>query len=297
MSLRALGFTYAFTLPSPSPSPAGSSPPSRSLPVRCHVCAQASLPSPSLPSPLPLPPDPTSHAPSLLSPTSPLPPPLTPPLPSPLTPPSPSTHTHARSLRSQALAHTSMDFLAAHISTMPPHLAAHFATHLYAQFDKLGQILPGHDTLWWYLAFLATHPDAKGSGVGSALLAHQTKRAGLTPLKAKASQANGFVNGSTSEANGTANSANGVANGSATSTTAAPSASAIANGADSAAAGVPQGVPMALSTGTDSNEAFYAARGWANRGHISAPFADGSPWVERLMTFPGDAEIGAEAAA
>ncbi len=44
------------------------------------------------------------------------------------------------------------------------------------------KILPGHDVVWWYLAFLATHPDAKGQGVGSALLKAGAERAGTTPL-------------------------------------------------------------------------------------------------------------------
>lgn len=49
------------------------------------------------------------------------------------------------------------------------------------------------------------------------------------------------------------------------------------------------GTPLALTTGTDDNEQWYAKRGYAVRGDIKATLLDGWVWRERLMTLPADA--------
>ncbi|BEI81946.1 hypothetical protein CcaverHIS002_0211060 [Cutaneotrichosporon cavernicola] len=72
-------------------------------------------------------------------------------------------------------------FLRPSIADLPAPLKHHFISHVSPQFRALDDVLPGHDTEWWYLAFLATHPDAKGKGVGTALLQSGAERAGSTP--------------------------------------------------------------------------------------------------------------------
>ncbi|CAK9782861.1 hypothetical protein CC85DRAFT_305809 [Cutaneotrichosporon oleaginosum] len=49
--------------------------------------------------------------------------------------------------------------------------------------------------------------------------------------------------------------------------------------------------PFALSTGTESNLAWYGHRGFVTRGSIKAPQHDGWLWEERYMTHPGDAVV------
>ncbi|KLT38609.1 acyl-CoA N-acyltransferase [Cutaneotrichosporon oleaginosum] len=73
-------------------------------------------------------------------------------------------------------------FLRRSIVALPPAHRDHFVSHISPQFRIMETILPGHDVKWWYLAFLATHPDAKGKGVGTALLKAGAERAGTTPL-------------------------------------------------------------------------------------------------------------------
>ncbi|GMK59152.1 hypothetical protein CspeluHIS016_0701670 [Cutaneotrichosporon spelunceum] len=73
-------------------------------------------------------------------------------------------------------------FLRASVGSLPPGLKEHFVSIISPQFRTLDGTLPGHDTEWWYLAFLATLPDAKGKGVGSALLNAGAELAGSTPL-------------------------------------------------------------------------------------------------------------------